>query len=292
MEKPEFFRIIDNLYDAVWILDADRRITHWNEGAEKLAGYTAGEMIGQERALSALRFGASMPNSGYNLYVLGPAGAGKHTTVARFLQEKAAARPVPDDWVYVNNFSDQSKPRAMTLPQGRGANLRRAMQQLVEELRSAIPAAFESDDYKARIHQIDEEYESRQEAAFRELNEEAQTHNVKVFKTPGGFTFAPIKDGEVIDASAMNVRELRRFLEDQIEDSKKQVVLFSLHLKATMMKVSDPVMFGHCVAVYFRDALEKHADAKSRRHGTRDCKLDSSPFSHSQCRRFFEDARN
>jgi len=65
-----------------------------------------GKMIGQERALSALRFGASMPNSGYNLYVLGPAGAGKHTTVARFLQEKAAARPVPDDWVYVNNFSD------------------------------------------------------------------------------------------------------------------------------------------------------------------------------------------
>jgi lon-related putative ATP-dependent protease len=174
------------------------------------------KMIGQERALSALRFGASMPNSGYNLYVLGPAGAGKHTTVARFLKEKAAARPVPDDWVYVNNFTNHGKPRAMTLPQGRGGVLRRDMQQLVEELRSAIPAAFESDDYKARIQQIDEEYESHQEAAFRELNEEAQTHNVKVFKTPGGFTFAPIRDGEVIDASAFH--ELPRDEQKRIDD--------------------------------------------------------------------------
>jgi diguanylate cyclase (GGDEF)-like protein/PAS domain S-box-containing protein len=54
MEKPEFFRVIDNLYDAVWILDAERRITHWNEGAEKLAGYTAAEMIGQDCREKAL----------------------------------------------------------------------------------------------------------------------------------------------------------------------------------------------------------------------------------------------
>jgi len=180
-----------------------------------------GEMIGQQRALSALRFGAGMPNSGYNLYVLGPAGAGKHTTVARFLKEKAATRPMPTDWVYVNNFLDHSKPRAMSLPPGRGTRLRRDMEQLVEELRSAIPAAFESDDYKARIQQIDEEFESHQEAAFRELNEEAQRHNVKVFKTPGGFTFAPIKDGEVIDASAFH--ELPKEEQKRIDDVLEQL---------------------------------------------------------------------
>jgi len=178
-----------------------------------------GEMIGQARALSALRFGAGMPDSGYNLYVLGPAGAGKHTTVARFLREKAAARAVPSDWVYVNNFTDHAKPRAMCLPPGRGAGLRRDMEQLVEELRSAIPAVFESEDYKARIQQIDEEFEGRQESAFRELNEEAQQHHVKVFKTPGGFTFAPIKDGEVIDASAFHhlPKEEQKRIDDVLE---------------------------------------------------------------------------
>jgi len=66
-------------------------------------------------------------------------------------------------------------------------------------------------------------------------------------------------DGEVIDATGMNVRALRKFYEEQIEDAKKSGVLLSLHLKATMMKISDPVMFGHAVFVFFKDVFEKHA---------------------------------
>ncbi len=69
-----------------------------------------------------------------------------------------------------------------------------------------------------------------------------------------------LKNGEVIDATVMNVRELRRFYAEQIEAAKKENVLLSLHLKATMMKISDPIMFGHAVSVYYKDALEKHAD--------------------------------
>jgi len=68
-----------------------------------------------------------------------------------------------------------------------------------------------------------------------------------------------LAEGEVIDASVMNVRALRKFFEEQIEDAKKQGVLFSLHLKCTMMKVSDPIMFGHCVSAYYKDVFEKHA---------------------------------
>mgnify|MGYP003416881731 FL=1 len=66
--------------------------------------------------------------------------------------------------------------------------------------------------------------------------------------------------GEVIDAAIMNVKELRKFYAEQIEEAKKDGVLLSLHLKATMMKISDPIMFGHAVSVYYKDALEKHAD--------------------------------
>ena len=66
--------------------------------------------------------------------------------------------------------------------------------------------------------------------------------------------------GEVIDSSVMNVKELRKFYAEQIEEAKKDNILLSLHLKATMMKISDPIMFGHAVSVYYKDALEKHAD--------------------------------
>ena len=67
-----------------------------------------------------------------------------------------------------------------------------------------------------------------------------------------------LKAGEVIDAAVMSRNELRKFYEEQIQDAKKKEVLFSLHLKATMMKVSDPIMFGHAVSVFFKDVLEKH----------------------------------
>jgi isocitrate dehydrogenase len=69
-----------------------------------------------------------------------------------------------------------------------------------------------------------------------------------------------LEAGEVVDTAVMNVAALRQFYAEQIEAAKKDSVLLSLHLKATMMKISDPIMFGHCVWVYYKDALEKHAD--------------------------------
>jgi lon-related putative ATP-dependent protease len=219
-----------------------------------------GEMVGQGRALAALRFGVGMPGTGYNLYVLGPAGSGKYTAVSRFLKDKAASLEVPADWVYVNNFNDSSKPRAMCLPAGRGRELQRDMQQLVEELRTAIPAAFESDDYKARIQQIDESFESHQEKAFRELHEEAQHHQIKVFKTPGGFTFAPIKDGEVLDAEAFHklpkkeqqhidsdLETLQARLQDILQ---KRIPQWSRERRECIKKVNDEITLnavGHLI---------------------------------------------
>ena len=78
--------------------------------------------------------------------------------------------------------------------------------------------------------------------------------NVKVLKEK-----LSLLEGEVIDTTHMDVAALRDFYAEQIEEAKKDDVLLSLHLKATMMKVSDPIMFGHCVSVYYKDALEKHA---------------------------------
>lgn len=77
--------------------------------------------------------------------------------------------------------------------------------------------------------------------------------NVKVLKEK-----LSLLEGEVIDTSHMDVAALRKFYSEQIEEAKKDNVLLSLHLKATMMKVSDPIMFGHCVSVFYKDALEKH----------------------------------
>ena len=70
----------------------------------------------------------------------------------------------------------------------------------------------------------------------------------------------PLIDGEIIDATVMSKKALRAFLEEQIKDAKEKDVLFSVHLKATMMKVSDPIIFGHVVSVFFKDVFEKHKE--------------------------------
>ena len=69
-----------------------------------------------------------------------------------------------------------------------------------------------------------------------------------------------LQAGEVVDATFMSVKALRKFLEEQIDDAKKQGILWSLHMKATMMKVSDPKIFGHAVTVYYKDVFEKHGE--------------------------------
>ena len=107
-------------------------------------------IIGQERAEEAVRFAIGIRRYGYNLYALGTSGMGKHGFVRAFLEQRAASEKAPSDWAYVHNFADPRRPRALRLPPGRAPLLREDLQRLVEELRAAIPAVFESEDYRTR----------------------------------------------------------------------------------------------------------------------------------------------
>ncbi len=177
------------------------------------------EVIGQDRALEAIRFAAEIEQEGYNLFVLGPSGTGKHTTVLRILKEKAAKEPVPPDWVYLNNFVTPHQPKALSLPTGQGRELQSAMKQLIDELRAAVPAAFESEDYRNRRQALEESARERQEKAFQTLREKAEEKNIALVRTPLGFAFAPMEDGAVMEPKAFNAlpAEERKRIQDEIE---------------------------------------------------------------------------
>jgi len=160
------------------------------------------ESFGQERAKNAIEFGVGIRRDGYNLYVLGPAGAGKQTLLRQVIGRQAEATARPDDWCYVNNFDHPHRPRALRLPAGRGGALRDAMRKLVRELLAAIPAVFDSDEYRARTEQIDAEFSERHDKAFAALAEQASTQDVALLRTPTGFTLAPVTKGEVITPEA------------------------------------------------------------------------------------------
>jgi lon-related putative ATP-dependent protease len=129
-------------------------------------------ILGQSRAVEAIDFGTRIRRDGFNMFVHGPEGTGRHSTVREALERAAAAQPVPPDWCIVNNFAEPQRPVAMPLPHGTGRRLREDMAHLVEELKTAIPAAFESEDYRTRRHAIDDEFRERQEHAFEVITPE------------------------------------------------------------------------------------------------------------------------
>lgn len=118
-----------------------------------------------------------------------------------------------------------------------------------------------SSDSKSHVAHMSEGdfYESEKSAVI----EKAGTLKIELLQKDGSQTLlkeVPVTEGEVVDGAFMSSRRLRRFIESQIRDAQKQDVLFSLHLKATMMKVSDPIMFGIVVDEFYKEVLEKHAD--------------------------------
>lgn len=156
------------------------------------------QVIGQPRAVEAVRFGMGIDQDGYNIFALGQIGTGRYALVRQSFDEKAATEPVPADWCYVNNFDEPSKPRALRLPPGKAVELRQDVDQLVDEMRTALSAAFESEEYQTRRQEIEEEMREQQEGGLEELQRRAREHNLALLRTPSGLVFAPVRDGEVL----------------------------------------------------------------------------------------------
>lgn len=149
-------------------------------------------ILGQERALDAVRFGVGIRAGGYNIYALGPAGTGKLTAIKEIIKQEAARLPIPLDWCYVNNFAHPGKPKALRLPAGYGAGFQQDMRRLVEDISTAIPAAFEADEYRSRVDEIDDSAKERIADALNELRKEAESQRIMLLETPTGFAFAPM----------------------------------------------------------------------------------------------------
>jgi lon-related putative ATP-dependent protease len=182
-------------------------------------------LIGQDRALKAIQFGANIKSHDFNIFVLGPPGSGKTTAVKAHLGPKAAEAPTPSDWAYVYSFDNPNRPRALKLPHGRAKELARGMVGVLDELRSVLPALFESEDYQVRRRAIDEQFRSGQEEALEALNRKAQGQNIAILRTPTGFTMAPMHEGKVVKPEVFNAlpEAMRKDVEAKIEALQKEL---------------------------------------------------------------------
>lgn len=154
--------------------------------------------LGQERARKALSFGLSLGREGYNLYVAGPEGVGKTSHVLQLLKTLCARRGIPSDWCYVNNFSNPQTPIALSLPPGRGRELRQEMLNLIETLKKDFPKAFESKEFDEKLHEVTDKGRREREQVMAELTALAEERGFTIKFSPAGVVLVPLIGGKVI----------------------------------------------------------------------------------------------
>lgn len=192
------------------------------------------EIIGQERAVRALKFGLNIKERGFNVYVAGYPGTGRTTAVKNFLDDLAKSKPVPSDWCYVNNFNDTYEPKALKLPAGKGAELQKDIKSFIDEARRALPKAFESEDFLAKREATVKSIEDERRKLLSQLDRRAQEAGFVLQSTTIGIITVPVINGRPV--SEEEFMSLSPRVKDEIE--KRRDILNS-DMRTAMWQLGD-----------------------------------------------------
>jgi lon-related putative ATP-dependent protease len=167
--------------------------------------------------------------------------------VHSLLKHRLTEQPELTDWVYVNNFADPRKPIEIRLPAGRANHFRDAMHELVDDLKTALPAVFQGENYQARRGAIDQAFQSKQQAAFSALHEKAAAKNIAILRTPMGFALAPLQDGKIVppdefgawpESKRHEIQEVIQDLEKELEQVVRQIPRLEMERRDEIRKLN------------------------------------------------------
>lgn len=182
-------------------------------------------ILGQDRAFQAIEFGINVSHRGYNLFVMGSSGLGKHGLIRKYLKKVAEDKETPSDWCYVRNFEQDYKPRALRLPPGQGRVFKKDMKNLVEDLGKSINAAFEASEYQEQVQVIEKSFQSKQSGLLDKHAQQAKDQDIDLSHTPSGFMLTPMVEGRNITEEEFEQLpdELRNHIEDKIESFQDEL---------------------------------------------------------------------
>ena len=224
------------------------------------------EIIGQERAVRALKFGLGIKNHGFNVYVAGYPGTGRKTAVKSFVEAQAKTQPIPSDWCYVNNFGNQYEPKALELIAGKGKVFQEDMKNLIENIRNALPKAFESEDYVSKRDATIRGLEKQRKQLIDELNAKAQSEGFVIQTTPIGLLLVPVLDGkplseEEILALPQNTKdrlnEKREKLETEFRNAMRQLIDMEKKIHDALKKLNKEVAL-YAIGSLMENVIEKY----------------------------------
>ncbi len=223
------------------------------------------EIIGQDRALEAFRFGLGVRKQGYHVFVTGSTGTGRMTTVLKILEEMAGKEAIPDDLCYVHNFKNYESPKLLRFKAGLGRQFRDDIHSFVENLKKDVPMLFESEDYLTMKKEILERYEDKGKQFFKDLDARVKEEGFAIVQVQMGQMTRPVvmpivndqpipmekletivDRGEYphekyesikakhhplteqVDRSFLEIRDMQREVQKQLEEMDRYVFLKSL----------------------------------------------------------------
>lgn len=181
------------------------------------------EIVGQDRAMSALEMGLGIRQEGYNIFVAGLTGTGKKETIRRSLINRLDGSRIPNDWVYLHNFDRPDEPWAVDLPPGKGRQLKKDMEQLVERLREALPKAFRQQDFSREKEDLSRKYQDRVDEHTQHMRDMAKQRGFELTFTPQGQAgFVPVIDGQPAE-SPEQLEKLSDEEKQRISEGEKEL---------------------------------------------------------------------
>src|SRR5216683_3583390 len=202
-----------------------------------VAAVDGDELLGQERALDAIRLAIGIDASGYNVFVTGLRTRQERGTVLRLLEEQASRMPTPGDWVYVNNFRSPEAPVALYLTPGQGNELRTRMQELVNYVLDQLPKAFRREDFDHERAALREKYNRRAQELFGNFETRARERGFALQSSPAGqIIFIPLISGKVPDSPEELQREMQAMPEEERERLAKAQSELQGELASIMMR--------------------------------------------------------
>lgn len=203
--------------------------------ASKLnVGKTTKPFAGQARAMSAIELAVEMDQKSYNLFIAAPKDVPVRTLLKPYLLTRVDTDRSIFDYAYVYNFDNPSEPKLLTLPGGSAERVSDSFEELVQDLREAIPAAFEKPEVQARRRALENTFKERQETAFETLGKEAEERNIAILRGPMGFSLAPTQNDEVLQPD-----DLKALDENHKEERKATLAEFQKRLEDIVRTIPD-----------------------------------------------------
>jgi lon-related putative ATP-dependent protease len=215
------------------------------------------EIIGQERALKALRLGLEMKHPGYNVFVTGFSGTGRMTTIKRMLSELQERTSTLFDRCYVHNFKNPDQPILLTLSAGEGSGFRQAMRDLISELLKNIPAAFDRKRYKDERKRTMELFQARQQSVLHDFESKVKEKGFEVIQVQSGPGVRP-DITPVVNGQPVGFDQLEALLK-QGQVTKEQIEQFSKDRVALEMQMESVFRELHNIERKARESMNELA---------------------------------